>query len=114
LFEPFEEAAVVVGALEFAEQFRGIEVTGAVTVTGRLMTQGTSQEGFARACGTGDEAMVVTFDPLRGTELIDLSTLETPGMSVVDVLKGGGLFELSVLQPCGQGPVVSPEALALD
>jgi hypothetical protein len=53
-------------------------------------------------------------DPGGGTQLIDLGTLQAARMTIVDILEGGRLLELSVPESRRQAAVFFPQPLAFD
>ena len=88
--EPFHQSAVAAirsGQSDLVEELRGAEVEGSKAFTTGLLSEGTGEEGFAHPCGTGDEKILVTADPLTGGEAQDQRFFDSSGSSVVDVLE---------------------------
>ena len=77
-------------------------------LNGRVLAVVPKRKLVMRA-GETDQAEIVDWP-----ELIDLGTLESPGMAIIDVLQSGTDFELRILQARGQFPVLPPEPLTFD
>jgi hypothetical protein len=52
--------------------------------------------------------------PSVDAQLFDLSPLQAPGMTVVDVFQSGGNLELGGFDPSGHPPVFFPKPLSFD
>lgn len=114
LFEQLHQAAIGLGVLQFAEELRCVIIADTVSIPAGLMSQGASEVGFAGTGRTSDEAVVMALDPLGTTKLIDLCSFEAPRMAIVDILQCGRHFQLGMMKPGGQCPVIPPKALSFD
>jgi hypothetical protein len=94
LLEAFLDPAVGGCRLEFPEQLRGVAIQHPVPLPTRLVPQGARQIGLPTARRSGDQAAAMGLDPIIDPRLVDLGTLQTPRMSVINVLQRRGNFEL--------------------
>ena len=63
------------GALQRPKELGRVEVEGPVTFAAGLDAQSAAQVGLARTGRSGQEAITVLLDPLRGAQLVDLRSL---------------------------------------
>ena len=52
------------------------------------MPESAGQPGLARAGRPGDQQVLVALDPLAACQLLEQAAIETPGGTVIDILRG--------------------------
>ena len=61
-------AAIALGQGHLVGELGRTDVEGAVSFPAGLVGQDAGQEGFPHACGSGDDDVLMTFDPITGDE----------------------------------------------
>jgi len=118
--EELSITAVSFGDEEILKESGDSQVKGGEAFSACLVCECAGEEGFSCSCGSGDNEIMVLFDPTAGLELCHKGTVKASWVTVIDIFDRGALaqfglpeagFEVAVL-PLGDLPI-GHEAQAL-
>jgi len=66
--DDFSIASIAFGKVHLIGELGGTNIEGTVSFPAGLFGQGAGQEGFPHACESGDDDVLMTFDPIAGDE----------------------------------------------
>jgi hypothetical protein len=79
-----------------------------------FMGEGAGEEGFAAAGGADNEHVLVLSDPGHGDKPGEESSVQSPGMAIVDILDCGVLPEFGLAEPVFEAAVLPFGKLAIN
>ena len=99
---------------ELVDEPRKAEAPHAVIGAAGGMTDGTGEEAFADAGGSGDDDIEAFADPAQVGDLSERSSIDAAGGLQIQILKGSDLCELGLAQPLAQSARLTFDELVLD